>query len=67
MGMNCMRKPSTDQKTAHHKSLLLTSENALWQPSWSHTWGFSPVWVRECTVSALRWIKLLLQSATVQW
>lgn len=47
--------------------LLLTSENALWQPSWSHTWGFSPVWVRECTVSALRWIKLLLQSATVQW
>lgn len=46
---------------------VLTSEKAFWQPSWSHTWGFSPVWVREWTVKALRWMKLLLQSFTVQW
>jgi hypothetical protein len=33
---------------------VLTSEKAFWQPSWSQTWGFSPVWVREWTVKALR-------------
>ena len=46
---------------------LHTSENALLQLAWSHTWGFSPVCVREWTVRADRWIKLLEQLGKSHW
>lgn len=38
-----------------------TSEKLFPHPSCLQLCGFSPVWVRMCTVNALRWMKLLTQ------
>lgn len=39
---------------------------ALTFPQRSHMWGFSPVWTRECTVKAERWMNCLPQPGKSQ-
>ena len=44
----------------------LTSEKRFPHPMCWHLCGFSPVWVRMCTVRALLWMKLLPHPGVVQ-
>ena len=45
---------------------IRTSEKRLPHPRCWQMCGFSPVWVRMCTVKALRWMKLLLHPGVEQ-
>lgn len=61
--VNC-RKKEEGQKIKEWQ--ILTSEKRLSQSACWHTCGFSPVWVRIWTVSALLWINFLSHPAQLQ-